>query len=257
MRLSGVLLGLLGLPGLAWADPSGRVIGWAFEEGGAAAAGLALTVCGQPTQTNAQGAFEVDCAPGEVSIVGPGWSTITAVAPGLDTEALLTVSGGQITAAAIEAPPLTERAAVDAVLVTVSGVILDAETGQPVADARIYARGQDAEGLADDQGRFTLTLPAGEHQLSIVHARYSAATLTVTAAPDAAPLSLSLRPAGLSLADWVVSAPRVEGGTAALLDERREAATVNDVLGAEEMARSGASDAASALQRVTGLTLVG
>ena len=142
-------------------------------------------------------------------------------------------------------------------LITVSGVILDAETGQPVADARIYARGQDAEGLADAQGRFTLTLPAGEHQLSIVHARYSAATLTVTAAPDAAPLSLSLRPAGLSLADWVVSAPRVEGGTAALLDERREAATVNDVLGAEEMARSGASDAASALQRVTGLTLVG
>ncbi|MEY3213181.1 MAG: hypothetical protein RIT28_3662 [Pseudomonadota bacterium] len=259
MRLSGVLLGLLGLPGLAWAEPSGRVLGWAFEEGGAPAIGLGLTLCGQSVQTDARGAFAVDCSPGEVTLVGPGWSTVTVVAPGAETEALLTVVGGLITAASVEAQPLAQRVAADAVLVTLTGVILDTETGEPVAEARVYARGQDAEGVSDAQGRFTLTLPAGEHQLSVVHARYSAATLSALATPntDSAPLSVSLRPAGLSLADWVVSAPRVEGGTAALLDERREATTVNDVLGAEEMARSGASDAASALQRVTGLTLVG
>ena len=39
--------------------------------------------------------------------------------------------------------------------------------------------------------------------------------------------------------------------------EKSEASSVNEVLGSEQMSRAGDSDAASALKRVTGLTVVG
>ncbi len=49
---------------------------------------------------------------------------------------------------------------------------------------------------------------------------------------------------------------RLKGTAAAVLEERKQQAFVADILGAEQISRSGDSDAASALRRVTGLTLV-
>ncbi len=49
---------------------------------------------------------------------------------------------------------------------------------------------------------------------------------------------------------------RLKGTAAAVLQERQNQAFVADILGAEQIARTGDSDAASALRRVTGLTLV-
>ena len=49
---------------------------------------------------------------------------------------------------------------------------------------------------------------------------------------------------------------RLQGSAAAVIEERRGQAFVADILGAEQLSRTGDSDAASALRRVTGLTLV-
>ena len=54
----------------------------------------------------------------------------------------------------------------------------------------------------------------------------------------------------------VVSASRLKGTATAVLEERKQQAFVADIMGAEQISRSGDSDAASALRRVTGLTLV-
>jgi len=54
----------------------------------------------------------------------------------------------------------------------------------------------------------------------------------------------------------VVKATRLQGSAAAVVEERRNQAFVADILGAEQMSKTGDSDAASALRRVTGLTLV-
>ncbi|NJL26030.1 MAG: TonB-dependent receptor [Calothrix sp. SM1_5_4] len=65
-----------------------------------------------------------------------------------------------------------------------------------------------------------------------------------------------MREAGSELEEVVVLAPKVKGSVSALVEVRRQSSAVADVLGAEQMARSGDSDAASSLRRVTGLTLV-
>ncbi|MBC3764829.1 TonB-dependent receptor domain-containing protein [Neptunicella marina] len=54
----------------------------------------------------------------------------------------------------------------------------------------------------------------------------------------------------------VATGTRLKGTAAAVLQERKNQAFVADILGAEQISRTGDSDAASALRRVTGLTLV-
>lgn len=54
----------------------------------------------------------------------------------------------------------------------------------------------------------------------------------------------------------VATGTRLKGTAAAVLQERQNQAFVADILGAEQISRTGDSDAASALRRVTGLTLV-
>lgn len=60
----------------------------------------------------------------------------------------------------------------------------------------------------------------------------------------------------LDLEEVVVTGSRLQGSAQAVLDERKQQAFVADILGSEQISRTGDSDAASALRRVTGLTLV-
>jgi hypothetical protein len=87
---------------------------------------------------------------------------------------------------------------------------------------------------------------------------YAAVALPVEVEADRErAVETTMEKSGLQLGDFRVTAPRIVGGSAGALDQRREAATVSDVLGAEQMSKSGDSDAASALKRVTGLTVIG
>jgi hypothetical protein len=54
----------------------------------------------------------------------------------------------------------------------------------------------------------------------------------------------------------VTTGTRLKGSAQAVLQERQNQAFVADILGADQISRTGDSDAASALRRVTGLTLV-
>ncbi len=59
-----------------------------------------------------------------------------------------------------------------------------------------------------------------------------------------------------AIEEVVTTANRLKGSATAVLEERKQQAFVADILGAEQISRTGDSDAASALRRVTGLTLV-
>lgn len=75
--------------------------------------------------------------------------------------------------------------------------------------------------------------------------------------------ALSLTPAAYAqesedevIEEVVATGTRLKGTATAVLEERKNQAFVADILGAEQISRTGDSDAASALRRVTGLTLV-
>lgn len=141
---------------------------------------------------------------------------------------------------------------------TLSGVLTSADDGQPVAGARIFVSGQASDIRTGEDGAFRLELPAGEYSLSVLHAAHN--TLTedgiAVVADEETRLELELTPAGSELPEFVVIEPYIEGSLASVLEERRTELAVANILGAEQITKAGDSDAAGALRRVTGLTLV-
>ena len=140
----------------------------------------------------------------------------------------------------------------------VTGVVTAAEGGGAIEGARIYVRGAPVEASSKADGSFKLELPEGTYQLSVIHPRFSTQSVPDVAVRggETTKADVALSPASVELEELVVTAPHIEGGIATLVAERRETTAVADVIGAEQIARSGDSNAAAALSRVTGLTLV-
>ncbi|MCB9796933.1 MAG: TonB-dependent receptor, partial [Alphaproteobacteria bacterium] len=248
---------LLSLCGIARAD--GQLSGIVFEEGsGRPLAGESVQVDGQTVRSDAQGQLHVSLSAGEHVLRVGALEQAFIISDDETTELLLTLGPGG-PALQIEQPALQVKVDEAAPPGTLRGIVLHGEEGTPIVGARVYVLGSDVEGRTDAEGVFELTLPSGSHSLSIMRSGYATLSLDgVEVKPEQLrEQRFELLPAGLELADFMISAPRIEGGSAELLAERKDASAVTDVMGAEDMARTGASDAAAALRRVTGITVVG
>ena len=129
-----------------------------------------------------------------------------------------------------------------------------------VAGVQIFVRGRPETASSNRDGAFTFKVPAGTHGISFIRSAYRTSrrdAVTVTANEVMKLGDIVLQPSNPSMEDYVVSVPYIEGGIAGLVSEQRDTSNVVETLGAEQMARSGDSDAASALTRVTGLTIMG
>lgn len=142
---------------------------------------------------------------------------------------------------------------------TIAVQVLSAETGKPVKDVQVFLSGSKEKLRTDEQGKVTATVPAGNYSVSLLHSAYSSQTQDEVKITDAqnTELSFKLTPAGVELAEYVVLEPHLAGTVASVIEEQRNATSVATVLGAEQFSRAGDSDAASALRRASGLTLVG
>ncbi len=141
----------------------------------------------------------------------------------------------------------------------VKGTITDATTGETLIGANLLLIGTTTGTTTDLDGRFTLTAPAGRYTLRVSYISYTSKTVTgVVVTPDKPlALSVSLSPEALNLGEVTVEAALVRDNDAALLTVRRHAATVSDGTSAEQISRSGDGDAAEAVKRVTGISVVG
>lgn len=168
----------------------------------------------------------------------------------------------------------------------VRGQVVAGTGAQPVAAARVTVQGMSEavrdvsiEVVSDDQGRFQVSLPAGEFGLTAEAAGYDlliqdgllvragaeipvrltlGGTASVTPEATVSP-DVGVAPAAdgtQTLGGVDVRGSYQRGGTALYLDEKRASPVVAETLGAEQIARTGDSDAATTLKRVTGLTLV-
>jgi len=141
----------------------------------------------------------------------------------------------------------------------ISGLIISAENKKPVAGARIFFSGIATELRSAQDGTFQTEVPTGDYSISIMHPNFSAQVRDgiEVAAETTREETFALTPAGIELPEHVVLEPHVAGSLAAIVEEQRSSSAVASVLGAEQISRSGDSDAAGALRRATGLTLVG
>ncbi|MCB9663015.1 MAG: TonB-dependent receptor [Alphaproteobacteria bacterium] len=247
----------------------GTVTGIVFSRAdGAPLEGVLVEVGGVQTRTDRLGRFVLSLPEGvhPVRVVGPDRvsrpSVDLPVAAGRTSELLLTWAPDlAVLPAQVEAPELAPVASApqEGVVGSVAGRLTSSEDGAPVVGARIFVRGLAVEAQSDADGRFHLDLPPGSWELSVIASAFASQGVpeVVVAAGQETPIQVQLVPAGVALDDFTVRVPKVTGGTSELLEERKTGSAVADILGAEQMARTGDANAASALRRVTGLTVVG
>lgn len=140
-----------------------------------------------------------------------------------------------------------------------AGQVLSSEGNTPIAGARVFVRGTAVDVRTDESGRFSAKVPSGKTlSISVVHSAYSAQTIggIVVKKDGTTSRTVKLTPASMELEEFVVLAPKIEGSIADVMAEEKNINAVANILGSAEISKKGDSDAASALKRVTGVTLV-
>ena len=144
------------------------------------------------------------------------------------------------------------------VITTFTGKITSAEDQRPVSGARVFISGISDFLTTDENGEFTTEIRVGTYNISVLQAQFNSQIKNDVEITEAGPnqLTLELTPAGSELPEFVVVEPFIEGSLASVLEERKSNNSVANYLSMEQISKSGDSDAAGALKRVTGLTLV-
>jgi len=141
----------------------------------------------------------------------------------------------------------------------VSGRVLAEDSGRPLSLAQVSIPAAGAGSISDVDGRFSIQdVPAGTHELEVRLLGYALKTVTgvVVTAGETTVVDISLPPQAVEVQELRVSVADERGTTVALLENRRLAAAVTDAIGREQISRSPDSDAAAAMQRVPGVSIV-
>ena len=196
-----------------------------------------------------------------------------SIAAGQATEVIVTVREDEViipgsssadnTAAAIEAAAgeIIDTIDPNAPTGEIQGTIIHIETGEPVQGVTVVFRGINLEVVSDENGEFEVDLPAGKYSFSFIHPDFSIQTVNDAEIKtgETVQADIELTPAAVELASVSVFAAedvRVQGGIASILDETRNSGNILSIIGKEQIGRSGDSDAAGALKRVTGITIM-
>jgi TonB-dependent receptor len=143
--------------------------------------------------------------------------------------------------------------------VRIVGVVRDETNAIALPGVPVEVVGTSQVVYTDVDGRYILELPPGAHQIKVLLDGYQEKLINVEAGTERS----QTMDVGLMMASFAetvtVTAQAMDVATSsaeAQLIERRNSQVITDNLGSQEMRQNGDSDAASAMQRVTGLSLV-
>jgi hypothetical protein len=144
--------------------------------------------------------------------------------------------------------------------VRVSGVVRDQANAITLPGVPVEVTGTTNVVYTDVDGRYLIELAPGKHELKVMMEGYQPATVQVdTTGPERA-VNADVGLMMTKFAETVtVTADFVSAETssaAAQMVERRNAQVITDNIGSQEMRQNGDSDAAQAMSRVTGMSLV-
>lgn len=274
LRTVAALLMAAWLAALAWAaPPEGTLRVLVFDAEGRPAVRVAIAYGPARGETDALGVATLTTAPGRhalaIGAVGVlGQAEGVACEAGEVTEVIVRLGTGAAPARIhVEAPgapkdgapaPAGETAPeAPRAPGTVRGVVTSVD-GAPIAGVQVWIAGSPATVRSDAAGAFTIGAPAGRRTLTLVHREFAARVLHDVEVPEGG--VATVRPTMEPLVHrgvQVVRVPRLEDSVALAVDLERNSFRVEDVLSGSEIAKSGADNAASAVLRLPGLTVVG
>ncbi|MBU0483154.1 MAG: carboxypeptidase-like regulatory domain-containing protein [Proteobacteria bacterium] len=271
LGLLSVFLCLMVLPSTLLADEMGSITVLVFEGGKPLAGAEVMAKGGISARTDGDGGVKLEMAAGshQLLIIGRDpfgrnlgyFRRQVEVRKGKDTMVLATFRSDNDDLIEIDTPleGKKEQKIKSFGTGTLQGAVLDAETGLPIDNARIFIKGSAIEGRTDENGLYRIEVPSGVvFTVSIIHPEYSGRTVDILEVAQGQEFSreVLLSPAGVELEEFVVLAPKVQGSITSIVREERTTVSIANILGSEEMGKKGDSSAAGALKRVTGVTLV-
>ncbi|MCS7090654.1 MAG: TonB-dependent receptor [Limisphaera sp.] len=141
----------------------------------------------------------------------------------------------------------------------VEGRVISTWDAEPLAGVAVSVRGTTLATVTDAEGRYRLVgVPPGRHTLVFARSGFVRTLVTdvLVAEGQTSRVEANLRPEFLEREEYVVTAAEMNEQTTRLLLERKEAASVMDTVGADFLSRVGVNDAAEAVSKVTGVTVV-
>ncbi|MEQ9309859.1 MAG: TonB-dependent receptor [Balneolaceae bacterium] len=140
------------------------------------------------------------------------------------------------------------------------GTVVDAETGETLIGVSIIIEGTVKGAATDIDGNYIIrNVSAGTYNLIVSYLSFSTQTITglVVEEGDTKKLDIALQPESEFLDEIVVSAAAILNNEAGLLSQRQKSISFSDAISSENISNSGASDAAAAMTKVTGASVVG
>lgn len=139
------------------------------------------------------------------------------------------------------------------------GQVFDGQTARPIVGVKILVDGQGSNLVSGTDGRFQLALSPGKYSLKFLAENYAdteVKDVEVKAGEVTDASTVMSNKALVTTVDVVEKIGAVGANAEAMLTERKLSAVVSDGMSKEELSGSTASNAAAALEKVTGVSVV-
>lgn len=144
---------------------------------------------------------------------------------------------------------------------TLAGVVVDGETGETLIGVNVVLEALGTGVATGLDGDYRIAgLPAGAYDVTFSYVGYTPQRITgaEVRAGELTVLDVQLAEEPLEFqGEVVIEAAALLDNEAGLLRQRQRAAAVSDAISAEAISRGGSSDAADAMERVTGAAVIG
>lgn len=140
----------------------------------------------------------------------------------------------------------------------ITGTILDNQTGEKLIGVSVAVEGTKKGARTNVDGKFTVTLTPGSYNLRVSAVGYKTKILgEVDVLPgDVKSVDVTLEPVAIEGEEVVVTETLDRESATSQLVQRKNAATMNDVLGAEQIRRTPDVTSSDAVKRISGVTIV-
>ena len=136
----------------------------------------------------------------------------------------------------------------------VKGIVMDAETDEPLIGATILA--ENGHGATTDlDGRYTLTLPSGTHSLIIRYVGYENQTIEVDIKASVV-VDIRLKPEVQMLQTAVVVGTALRNTEAAATREMQEAHVTMSGISEQQISKSQDKNASEVIRRIPGVSII-
>jgi outer membrane receptor protein involved in Fe transport len=138
----------------------------------------------------------------------------------------------------------------------IAGHVTDADLNDTALSyASVAVKGTTIGTSTDEEGKYRLSVPPGQHTIVISYVGYEEVEVPVTVvAEDTVVVNTSLSSGNVGLEEVVVTANRSRQLESVLLLEQKNAVEIRQNIGAQELDRKGVGDVAGAVTKVTGIS---